>query len=300
MKNIFYIITILILVSCRESSEEGSVAAPTLIQTELSRKEEFLKSELDILFGKYTDAYKRDKNSVKAYFDKTRYLNKLSNDLRWLFREKSETIKAGRAAGEGDWKELDKQLKEYVRKLKIIVKQPENHSPETREIAEREMAFLLPAETWYNTLGAGKDAEQQQLFLASAVNNIYEAEIAVSNAIYSDMHGERNSFEFFQLSASPATIEVKAGEKSQVELYIQAVNKGLSPSFVIGNYDLKRDTIVEVTDNKSITYSNGKGVFTINDQRLGDHEIEIIAIMKDPASGKTIHIPLTYKYKVIK
>lgn len=300
MKNIFYLLLLAAIFSCTEPSKKDTTTVPQLMETELTRRKEFLKEELKICFSKYTSAYKRDKNSVKDYFDKTRYLNKLSNDLRALLHEKMTTIKAGRKAGEGDWQELDKQMKEYVRKVKIIVKHEDNHSQETRDIAVRELAHLLPAETWFNTMTGDKNPVEQQMFLASAINNIYHAEIAVSNAMYSDMHGEKNSFDFFQLSASPATIEVKAGRDTTVDLFIQAVNKGMSPRFVIGNYDLKRDTIVSIDNDKSIVYKNGKGVFTINDKRLGDHEIEIIAIMSDPASGKKIYIPLTYKYKVVR
>lgn len=304
MKNFYYAGIFIILLSSCTRRAPRPLPGPelTLITTTLQREEEYLRTDLTVLFNEFRDAYSADQNSTKDYFDHTRYLNRISNELRQIIKERISIIAGGRDLGEDDLRTLDEQVKEYARKTKIVVKQPQMHSEHSRFIANREMDRIYPVDDWiYNSLNE-KAANETKLFLALLLNDVYRAEIGISQSIFADMTnggtGNQPALNNYKLAASPSNPEIDPGQEMKVELFIQSVNKGENPVFVIGDYDTRTDSIVKVTDNKSIIYSNGRGIFKLSDQRRGEHQVEIIATITDPSTGKKMHLPLTYKYTV--
>jgi hypothetical protein len=299
MRNIFYLAVLLFIAACIEPEEKENPKAD-LVGIELDRNIQHSRVLLEDLFGRVQRAYREDPVTVKPYFDRIRLVNTLANELRKMIGEKKKMMESGRAMGEGDWKELDKKFMVLKEKTLKNVKNRDLHSEHTEEVTDRALSHLYPRKDWIKDGAFSRTPFEINFYLDLLVSNLYDAEMEIGIAMFNDMYGGKYIAPTFMLAALPQKAEVKAGEESKVEFFLQAVAEAYDPHFIVGRYDLQSDSIMYVDTDAAIEYKKGKGILTINDRRQGEQEVQVIAVLTDPSTGKKTHVPLTYKYKVVK
>lgn len=298
MKKILLLFAFASIVSC---STEDSNAPMELLHSEITGSSQYTEKKLQKLFIRMQTDYRKDPGSAKVYFDRMKLLSTLSADLRKLIRDKQKKLDAGERLTEDDWNELDKKFKVLKEKSLKNASNHEVHSSATYELVQEAFAHLYPGPGHLLKEAHSRSNAELKLYLPMLVNNLFHTELEVAQAIYKDMHGGRTPSLFsFSLAAVPEKAEVRAGMATNVHFHLVAVNAGSPPEFVVGKYDLKKDTITYIDNTARISVSKGgNAALSISDNRTGEHEIQVIAIVKDPATGKNIYVPHSYRYNVI-
>lgn len=298
MKKIFLLIALAALAAC---TAENNNAPMELLHSEIESSSQYAEKKLQKLFIRMQTDYRKDPETARVYFDRMKLLSTLSADLRKLIKKKQQKLETGERLTEEDWAELDRKFQVLKEKILKNSGNHEVHSSATYELTQEAFAHLYPKPGYLKEEAYSGSNPELKIYLPLLANRLTNTELEIAQAIYKDMYGGRTPTVFsFSLAATPEKAEVKSGQATDVKFHLVAVNSGSPPEFVVGKYDLKRDSITYVDRSARISVTKGgNATLSIFDNRTGEREIQVIAIVKDPATGKKINVPISYRYKVI-